>query len=63
MKLEGPTVITVRGREKAVLMSKRDYDKRVARGGTLNGFFRAAPLRGTSIRLERDPSRARNVEL
>jgi prevent-host-death family protein len=63
VQVDGPVVITVRGREKAVLMSKRDYDKKVARGGNLWSFLRASPLRGAALRLERNPSPARDIEL
>jgi prevent-host-death family protein len=60
---EGPVVITVRGREKAVVMSKRDYDRRVARQGSLLGFLRQSPLRGVSLDVTRDKSPTRKVEL
>jgi prevent-host-death family protein len=63
VQLQGPTVITVRGREKAVLISKRDYDKKLGRAGTLYAFFRESPLCGSSIRFERDPSLVRKIRL
>jgi prevent-host-death family protein len=60
---EGPAVITVRGRDKAVLISKRDYDKKFARAGSLFDFFRSSPLRGLSLDLTRDESPPRDVKL
>jgi prevent-host-death family protein len=62
VQVDGPIVITVRGREKAVLISKRDYDKKLARGGSLWSFLRASPLRGTALDLERDRSPTRKVD-
>jgi antitoxin Phd len=60
---EGPVVISVRGREKAVVMSKRDYDRRIARAGSLLGFLRASPLRGVTLDVTRDQSPTRKVDL
>lgn len=59
---EGPIAISVRGREKAVVMSKRDYDRRIGRGGSLLDFLRASPLRGVTLDVRRDASPTRKVE-
>jgi prevent-host-death family protein len=59
----GPVVISVRGREKAVVISKRDYDRRIGRNSSLLGFFRASPLRDVSLDPTRDKSPVRKVEL
>ncbi|HVR20102.1 MAG TPA: type II toxin-antitoxin system Phd/YefM family antitoxin [Polyangiaceae bacterium] len=63
LESEGPTVITVRGREKAVLVAKRDYDRRIDRRKNLWSFMRDSPLRGTPLDFERDRSSARPVKL
>jgi len=60
---DGPTVITVRGREKAVLVAKRDYDRRIDRRKNLWSFLRDSPLRGAPFDFERDRSSARPVKL
>ena len=41
---EGPQVITVRGKDAAVVLSAERYAKLVGRKGTLMDFFRKSPL-------------------
>jgi prevent-host-death family protein len=63
LEIEGPTVITVRGREAAVLVSKREFDRRGRARGSLLDFLRASPLKGTTMELVRVRSLTRKVEL
>lgn len=57
----GPQRISKRGKEAAVVLSARDYD-RLRRGkGSLIEFFRRSPLRGVS--LDRAKDLPREVEL
>ena len=63
VQVDGPAVITVHGRAKAVLISKRDYDQKVGRGGSLMRFLRASPLRGVELDLVRDQSLGRKVDI
>jgi hypothetical protein len=44
-------------------MSKRDYDRRTRRAGSLLGFFRACPLRGVELDIARAASLTREVKL
>ena len=50
---EGPQEITRHGEEAAVLVSKKDWDRKTKRKGTLAEFFANSPLRGSGIDLER----------
>ncbi|MBL7161940.1 MAG: type II toxin-antitoxin system Phd/YefM family antitoxin [Anaerolineales bacterium] len=59
---QGPQLITRWGKNTAVIMSYREYEKLRASEGKLSEFFRASPLSG--IDLERDQSPPRpGVEL
>ena len=60
---QGPVMITVRGREAAVLMSKKDYDRRQRSAGGLLEFFRRSPGREIPLDLERDKSPQRKIRL
>lgn len=59
----GPQVITVRGKEAAVLMSADDYRKLVRREGSLAQFFQDSPLHGVELDLKRSRDTGREVEL
>ncbi|MCK9530039.1 MAG: type II toxin-antitoxin system Phd/YefM family antitoxin [Gammaproteobacteria bacterium] len=60
---EGPQVITVHGREKAVVLSTSEYRKLTARRGTIVEFFQKSPLRGIELDLTRSKDVGREVEL
>jgi prevent-host-death family protein len=55
---EGPQRITRRGEEAAVIVSKKEWDRRTKRKGTLLEFFRNSPLWGSGIEI---PSRAKST--
>jgi prevent-host-death family protein len=61
---DGPAVITVHGKAKAALVPMSEYE-RLYPGlkEPLLDFFRRSPLRGQALKLERDKSPARKVDL
>lgn len=60
---QGPQVLTVRGKEEAVLLSKKDYERLMGTKTNLFDFIRQSPLMGLDINWERDPSPNRDVDL
>jgi prevent-host-death family protein len=50
---EGPQVITVRGRDAAVVVSAKDYVRLSRPKGRLVDFFRKSPLVGVELNLAR----------
>ncbi|GMR11368.1 MAG: hypothetical protein BMS9Abin28_2199 [Anaerolineae bacterium] len=60
---EGPQVVTRRGEEVVVVLSKDDYSKLQQSRSSLLEFFRESPLVGAKLDLARDRSRPRDVEL
>ncbi len=65
---KGPQVITRRGTEIAVLISYSDYLKLRGKKTTgqkqkLSEFLAASPLVGSGIKIERDKSLGRTIEL
>lgn len=60
---EGPQVVTRRGEEIVVVLSKDEYSKlRLSRSSLLE-FFRESPLVGAELDLARDRSKLRDVDL
>jgi prevent-host-death family protein len=59
----GPQVITVRGKEAAVVMSIEEYRRIAPRGESLAVFFAESPLRGSELKVERPTDFGRDVEL
>ena len=60
----GPQIITRRGKKVAIVLSLAEYRRLTASQGSLSEFFRASPLVGASLTLDRDQSDARaDVEL
>ncbi|MFA6037292.1 MAG: type II toxin-antitoxin system Phd/YefM family antitoxin [Legionellales bacterium] len=60
---EGPQMLSVHGEEKAVLLSKVDYDELIGKKPHLIDFLRASPLVGIKLDLERDQSLDRDIDL
>jgi prevent-host-death family protein len=56
---DGPQIITRRGEEVAVVLSYEDYTRLRRPKQDLVAFFRASPLVGEDMDLERDRSLAR----
>lgn len=60
---EGPQVITVRGKETAVILSIEDFRKLKEPQGSLVEFFRRSPLSGSGIVVERSRDTGRSSKL
>ena len=62
---DGPQVITVHGRERAVLISSEEYRRLKGQpaGRSLVDFMQASPWADTELELERDTDLPRSVEL
>ena len=58
-----PQVITVHGREKAVVLSTEAYQRLVQRKGSLLTFFQQSPWAKTEIELSRSKDTGRDVDL
>jgi prevent-host-death family protein len=58
---QGPQEITVHGRSAAVVLSRENYDKLVARKPSFVSLMRASPLVGLELEIERDTSPPRDV--
>lgn len=59
-----PQVVTVRGEEEAVVVSKREYDRMTGKKEmSLGEFFDRSPLKGLDIEFERDKSLPRHIDL
>lgn len=60
---EGPQILTVRGKEEVVLLSKQEYELLIGSKPNLFEFMRHSPLKGLKISFKRDQSRNREVNL
>jgi prevent-host-death family protein len=60
---DGPQTITRNGRQVAVVVSAKEWERKTKRKGTLADFFAASPLRGAEIDLERVRDRPREIDL
>lgn len=59
----GPQVITVRGKDAAVVLSIEDYRRLAPMKDSLADFLLKSPLRGSGIEIEREQDFERDVEL
>ena len=60
---QGPQVITRRGEEVVVILSKEEYKRLQKTENSLVDFFRSSPLVGVEPDLERDKTFPRDVQL
>ena len=60
---EGPQRITRRGEETAVVVSKKEWERRTKRKGTLVEFFKESPLWGSGIEIPPREKSGRKIEL
>ncbi len=60
---EGPQRITRRGEEAVVVVSKKEWERKTKRKGTLLEFFANSPLRGSGIKIERLKDAPREIDL
>lgn len=59
----GPQVITVHGKETAVVISAQEYNQLIHRQGSLAEFLMNSPLRGSGLVIERGQDLGRDMEL
>jgi prevent-host-death family protein len=59
----GPQVITVRGRETAVVLSIEEYRQLTGHEDTLLEFFQRSPLRGVDLDITRERDFGRDIDL
>lgn len=60
---EGPQVLTVRGKETAILISKEEYERIIGNKPKFTDLMKQSPLRGVDLKLKRDKSKGRKVDL
>lgn len=60
---EGPQNITVRGESVAVIISKEEYDRLATPKPNFVEFMVQSPLAGTNLRIKRDKSPNREIDL
>lgn len=58
---EGPQIITLRGKDAAVVLSFEDYKRLTKTDTRLVDFFGASPLQGEDLDLERSPDTGRDI--
>ena len=59
----GPQEITLRGNAVAVVVAKADFERLTSKKGSFVEFMRRSPLAGATLRVRRDRSPVRRVEL
>ncbi len=62
-KNDGPQMITVHGKEEAVIISKEDFEKMCLTKQDIVSFIQSSPLNGLSIDTNRNKSLTRSVDL
>jgi prevent-host-death family protein len=60
---EGPQRITRRGADAVVVVSKKEWDRKTKRKGTLLEFFMNSPLRGSGIEIPPRSKSIRRIDL
>lgn len=60
---DGPQTITRSGRKAVVVVSAKDWERKLSKKGNLAEFFAGSPLRGAHIRIRRSKAKPRRVEL
>lgn len=60
---KGPQVITRRGRKAVVVVAAEEWERKMARHGTLADFFAASPLQDSGLELARPPEGPRDLDL
>jgi len=61
--VKGPQIVTRRGEEVVVIISKEEYGCLKKSQSNLSEFFQRSPLGGVELDLERDRTYPRDVEL
>ena len=61
--IQGPQQITLRGEPAVVILSKKEYDKLTKPKPSFVEFMRQSPLVGVKIRITRNRSKTRKIDL
>ena len=59
----GAQMISVHGKEIAVIISKKTYDQLVKPKQTFIEFMQSSPLKGVKLNIKRNKSSARDIDL
>jgi antitoxin Phd len=60
---DGPQLVTKHGKKSVVVLSFEDYEKICKPQSDLLEFFRGSPLKGAPLKIERDKSMQRDIDL
>ena len=60
---KGPQAITLHGREEAVVISRKDYERMRKSKPDLVSFFRNSPFHGVHLNLRRNRSLSRRTDV
>ncbi len=60
---EGPQIVTKHGKQSVIVLSVSDYQKMIKPKTSLVNFFKNSPLAKISIKIQRDKSFSRDVEI
>ncbi len=60
---KGPQIISIRGKEEAVIISKEEYCILIGKKTNFVDFINASPLKGIKLNLSRDKSLSRDIKL
>jgi len=60
---DGPQTITRKGREAAVVVSVKEWQRKARRKGNLTEFFAESPPRDSGLEIERTKDAPREIEL
>lgn len=60
---DGPQLLTVGGKEEVVMISLEDYELLIGLKPNLVEFMQLSPLRGSDLKIDRDKSSIRDVDL
>jgi prevent-host-death family protein len=60
---QGTQIVTRRGKKAVVVMPFEEYERLTQRTGSLTQFLLASPLAGSGLKIKRDKSLPRNIEI
>ena len=60
---QGTQIVTRRGKKAVVVMPFEEYERLTQQTGSLTQFLLASPLAGSELKIERDKSLPRNIEI
>lgn len=60
---DGPQTITRSGRTQVVVVAAEEWERRTRRKGNLADFFGSSPLRNSGLRISRDKTKPREIDI